>query len=67
MHQPQQQGGKQMNKNFHIKQTTDEIIITNNEGYPYIRITDPDNENPKAKEIAEKIIRNIDLTEMIKD
>lgn len=56
-----------MNKNFHIKQTTDEIIITNNEGYPYIRITDPDNENPKAKEIAEKIIRNIDLTEMIKD
>ena len=55
-----------MNEKFQIRQAVDELIIADEYGYPYIHINNPNNDNPRALEIAEHILKNIDLTEMIK-
>ena len=55
-----------MNENFRIIEGTDELIICDENSYPYIKFTNPNNENDeKIMEIIDFLLENIDLKEML--
>ena len=55
-----------MNETFKIIENTDETVICDENGYSYIRFTNPNNEHDdKIMEIIDFLLQNIDLKEML--